>query len=344
MRKILVIFLMISLVSVLSPVVDETVAANETKPIIMRIGYATINDSQDFAGHKFKEQVEAATKGRVQVQLYPGSQLGTNQKVVDSVQNGTIEGTFQPSAFLGGFAPVLTTGDLPYLWPDQLVMLDILNNSAVGKDFCKISESKGTKIVGFVNQGTKHLVTNYPVNSVIDISGKKFRIMGAPVLADMVRIWGGSAVPMAFSEIYTALQQKTVDGIEQTMELTLLNKYYEAAPYILLTSHGQLPEALMLNAAWYKGLPQDTQRIIDKAGNTVYKEVAKYCEESNAAAVEKMKSFPKVKIVTPSVEVLDSFKKASLPTYDKFLKDVPAAKKFIDGFKAEIDKRSAPKK
>jgi C4-dicarboxylate-binding protein DctP len=314
--------------------------AAETKTYTMRIGYATINDTQDYAGHRFKEQVEAASNGRIKVELYPGSQLGTNQKVVDSVQNGTIEGSFQPTAFLGGFAPILTTGDLPYLWPDQHVMLDILNNTEIGAEFRKVAQDKGVVIVGFVNQGTKHIVANFPVNSVKDLSGKKFRVMGAPVLVDMIKFWGGSAVPMAFSEIYTALQQRTVDAIEQTMELTLLNKYYEAAPYILLTSHGQLPEAIMINANWYNNLPQDLQKIISDVGQSVYKNVAKFCDESNAAALEKMKQSSNIKVVVPSKDVLDGFKSASLPTYDKFIKDVPGAQKFVDGFKSEIAKRS----
>jgi C4-dicarboxylate-binding protein DctP len=316
-----------------------SLSAEET--YTMRIGYATINDSQDYGARLFKEKVEAATNGRVKIELYPGSQLGTNQKVVDSVQTGTVEGTFQPTAFLGGFVPVLTTGDLPYLWPDQHVMLDILNNTEIGHQFARVVESKGVVIVGFVNQGAKHMVTNTEIKDISGIKGKKFRVMGAPVLVDMMRIWGGSAVPMAMSEIYTALQQKTVDGIEQTMELTQIFNYFEAAPYILLTSHGLLPEGIMVNAAWYNNLPEDIRSIMNEIGHSVYKESSLYCDKANQEALDKMKAHPRVQVLTPSDEVLRGFKDASAAVYEKFMADNPEARVFVEGFQAEVAKRTA---
>lgn len=320
---------------------DEGATGNQGQTYTMKVGYATINDTQDHAGHVFKEKVEAATGGRLKVELYPGSQLGTNQKIVDSLQTGTIEATLQPTAFLGGFAPVLTTGDLPFLWPDQYVMLDILNNTPIGEEFMSAAEDKGVKILWFFNEGTKHITTNFPVDSVDDLKGKKFRVMGAPVLADMMTYWRASAVPLAFSEIYTALQQGTVDGIEQTLELTYLNKYYEAAPYIFLSAHGLLPTALMVNARWYDGLPQDIQDAIREAAHASTEEVEKWTDEKNAEALELMKQDPKVQVTTPDPATIDAFKEAVMPLYDKFVQDVPQAEKFVKGFQDEVAKRTS---
>ena len=319
------------------------IADGSAKSYTMKIGYACRNDTQDFTGIKFKELVEKATGKHLKVQLYPGSQLGSNQKVVDSVQTGTIQATLQPTAFLGGFSPLLTTADLPYLWPDQATMLDILNYSEIGEKFAKSIENKGVSIIGFFNQGTKQIVANVEVKTVEDMAGKKFRVMGAPVLADMMSFWGAAAVPLPFNGIYTALQQKTVEGIEQTVELTFLFKYFEAAPNITITNHGELPSILMVNSKWIKDLPDDIQKAIKDSFLSASKESAAYSIKANKDALIEMEKSSKVQVIRPSKESLEAFKTTALPLYDKFKSDVPEAKFYIDGFSAMIKERSKQK-
>jgi len=317
---------------------DNNVDPGET--FVLRIAFATANDTQHNVGKLLKENIEANTDGRVTVELYPANQYGTNQMVVDSVQNGTLEAMLQPTAFLGGFAPVLTTGDLPYLWPDQDVMLEVLNETEIGQEFKTAVEDKGVKIIWFYNEGTKHITTNTAVNSVEDMKGKKFRVMGAPVLVKMMPYWGATAVPLDFGEIYTALQQRTVDGIEQTPELTFLFKYYEAAPYTLLTAHGLLPIGFMVNIDWFESLPDDIREAIEQAAIDSAPEAVQFNKDSTATALQAIEDDAKVIVTTPTDEVLAAFKEAVAPLYDAFVEEVPEAKKYVDGFLAEVLKRT----
>lgn len=341
MKRLLSILMILTMVLML-PACASTESgsddADQEKSYVMKLGYATVNDTQDFIGNEFKKEVEAASNGRVVVELYPGSQLGSNSVVVDSVCNGTIEATLQPTAFLGGFAPIITTGDLPYLWPDQYVMLDILNNTDIGHQFADTVSDKGVTVLGFFNEGTKQVTSNKPVNSLSDMKGLKFRVMGAPVLADMVSFWGASAVPLGMAEVYTALQQGTVDAIEQTCELTYAYQYHEAAPYILMTNHGLLPCVFMVNTNWFSSLPEDVQQVIQDSFITVVPDGMTYTDDANNNAYENMKADTNVTIVEPSDAVLQEFIDAAIPLYEKFAGQVEGAQGFIDAFKEEVEK------
>lgn len=312
--------------------------AADTKTYTMRIAYATIGSVLDYSCNMFKEKVEAATDGRLKVELYPGAQLGSNEKCLDLVQNGVIECNCQPTAFLGGLLPILTLPNLPFLWPDQYIMMDILNNTSIGKEFAKEAEKVNLKIYGFYVEGSKQIALNSPVNTIEDVKGKKFRVMG-PTLVDMVNLWGASAVPISFDAVYTALQQGMIDGIEQTLPLIEVNSFYETAPYILLTNHGLIDWAFLVNYNWYNSLPKDIDQAIQDALDSIYMDVAKYYDERNIKALTSLKEKPKVTIVDPTPEVIDQFKKASEPIFDKTIKDILGSEKYIEAFRAEVEKR-----
>ena len=157
--------------------------------ITMKIGYATANDAQDQAGKLLKQKIEAETNGKVNVQLFPASQLGNNQQIIQGVSNGSIEANLQPTAFLGGFAPLLTVADLPFLWKGRESVEKVLNDPEISKPLFNVLSQKGIKGLAFYEYGPKNFLTTFPVDQVDALSKHKFRVMQAPVLIDQYNAW-----------------------------------------------------------------------------------------------------------------------------------------------------------
>ncbi len=297
--------------------------------ITMKIGYATANDAQDQAGKLLKQKIEAGTNGKVNVQLFPASQLGNNQQIIQGVSNGSIEGNLQPTAFLGGFAPLLTIADLPFLWKDRESVEKVLNDPEVSKPLFDILAQKGIKGLSFYEYGPKNFLTTFSLDETDALSKHKFRVMQAPVLIDQYKAWNIIAIPTSMGEVYTALQQKTIEGLENTPDHFYQNKFFEVAPYYTESSHGHLVLIFIVNGKWFNSLPQDIQQTIAKVSVDIAPDVRKWGENKDQESLEKMKSSGKVTVKKMSSEQLNLLRSKSQVIYDNFIKINPGADSLI---------------
>ena len=233
----------------------------------MLIGNATANDTQAAANDKFAELVTKYSKGRINASARHGESLGNNAQMLSALQAGSVHGMIYPAGFMSRTVPELALFDMPFLLP--AAPANITAFAAQSKFAAKMIElagQKGIHIIGFHGIGPHSFLTKCPVNKLADIQGKKFRVIPSPPRVGAYQDWGGVARPMEFSEVYTALQQGTLDGMENPPDVIYKMKMHEVAKYYTITEHFAFVSNVIVSKKWFDGLPKDLQGVVTKAG------------------------------------------------------------------------------
>ena len=312
------------------------IQAQELKPIIMRVATPTTKDPQVYEMEKFKEAVEKNSNGRINVELYPSCQLGSNSQMLQGLQAGTIHGLLEPTAFLGGFCSVLNIVDLPYFFDDVWSATKLLNGPA-GDDLRYYLAKKGIITASFYPYGDRVLLLKEPIRSINDFRGKKIRIMGAKVLRDQINSWGGTGVPMDVPELYTALQQGTIDGLESAAQFFASLRYYEVAKFILTEPKGAEVTIFMMNKKWLENLPDGLEIVVLQSAKEIQLLAEKYSKETEEAAINKMQEAG-LEVIDASPELRNQLKSACESVYRAFLEENPDAKPIYEKLKKDIDR------
>jgi tripartite ATP-independent transporter DctP family solute receptor len=291
--------------------------------------------------HLYGENLAKRTKGRIKVQVYPSGQLGGNRQIIEGLQLGTIEGTITPTAFLGGFEPLLTAFDLPFLFPD-IETASRVANSDVGMALAAEAEKKGIKGVAFYGEGAKVFSTAFPVRKPADFEGKKIRSMPATVLLDQFRAWGANPVPMEFTETYNALAQGVVAGQEQQYGLVHDLRFYEVSKHLTESNHGFFVEMFMVSKKWFDRLPRDLQNAVTAEAQALVPVRLKWTDEYSKASLEKILATRKdVVFHKLTKDEWEAFRKASLSVHDKFAQANGAkAAQYLERIKAKTKELS----
>ncbi len=210
---------------------------------------------------KFKELVEAGSNGRVTVEVYPNAQLGGERAVLEGLQLGTIEMGIITSGALSGFVPDFAILDLGYLFKDNTTAQKILNGK-LGQSLSQKMEGAGIRNLGFIDCGYRSVYSQKPVLKPEDLKGMKIRTMENPAHQALFRSLGASPVPMAWPELYTGLQQGTVDAAENVIDVYYSSKHGEVAKHYSLTNHVYLVVMYMVSEKFYQSLPKDLQDLV----------------------------------------------------------------------------------
>jgi TRAP-type mannitol/chloroaromatic compound transport system substrate-binding protein len=158
--------------------------------------------------------VERETLGSVQVQLFPNRQLGDERQMLEGMRFGTVDAGIITNAVIAQIEPAFSVNDLPFLFANEAQAHKVLDG-AVGAELAKRLSTKGIVALGYMEGGFRNMINNKrPVNAPGDVAGVKYRVMQNPVFIDMFNSMGGSAIPMAWGETFTAVQQGTIDGLE----------------------------------------------------------------------------------------------------------------------------------
>jgi C4-dicarboxylate-binding protein DctP len=256
----------------------------------------TPDTPKGLAAQKFKVLAEQRSNGRVQVQVYPNSQLYKDKEEIEALQLGAVQ-MLAPS--LSKFGPLGTREfevfDVPYLFPDKATLYRTLDGK-IGKELFAKLESKGIRGLAFWDNGYKQIHANKPINTVADLKGLKLRIQSSKVLEAQMRGIGASPQVLAFGEVYTALQTGTVDGGENTLSNIFTQKMHEVQKHITLSNHGYIGYGVIVNKKFWEGLPADLRAVLEQAMKeaTVYeREVA---QQENDRALAGIKALKKTEI------------------------------------------------
>lgn len=241
-------------------------------------------ESPEHAGAtKFKEVIEEKSGGKIKVDVYPASQLGSLREQVESTQIGEIDITMQPTAVVTPFVDDVKIADLPYIWPANAEQMYAVLDSDVGEEVLATLEKGGFKGLGFWPGGYKLMTTkNTAITKPEDLKGLTMRVMESPLLIDQYKLWGANAIPVPYSEVYNSLQQGMVDGQENPLQTIFLNNYHEVQGNIIQTYHGAMTYLLMANQSWFDGLDANVQELIleaDEQGKNVARQVLKETED-----------------------------------------------------------------
>ena len=230
---------------------------------------------------KFKEIVEQKLAGKVTVEVFPNSQLFGDNKVLEAMQLGDVQLAAPSLSKFKKYTKKLQIFDLPFLF-DDINAVDRFQQSDAGQKLLKSVERKGLLGLGYLHNGMKQMSSNQPLKLPGDAHGKKFRIMSSDVLAAQYEAVGAIPVKKPFSEVFTLLQTKAIDGQENSWSNIQSKKFYEVQDYISETNHGVLDYLIVTSKSFWKSLPKDIRGQVQAALNEAI-------THGNAIAAQKAK-------------------------------------------------------
>ncbi len=299
---------------------DKKPAGAEKQPekIVLRFGHTTSTETPTHKGAQyFADKVKEKTNGRVEVQIFPGGQLGGEKAQLEGLMAGTHDFHLGTQAPLSNWLPQFMALDLPYLISSEQQADKILNGE-VGKYLLNLLPSKGLYGLGWGENGFRDFTNSKrPLFTPDDLKGLKIRVMENKLMIDTFKLWGCDPTPIPFPEVYTALQQKTVDGQENPAILIEKSRFYEVQKYLSITHHFYSPLILYASKVTMDKLPEDIKKAIFEAGAEACEYQKKVLREDNAKAVAVMeKAGIQVNRLTP--EQMKVWADTSRPIYEMY--------------------------
>jgi tripartite ATP-independent transporter DctP family solute receptor len=228
-------------------------------------GIQPIEHPSSFAEKFFAEQVGILTNGAVKVENYHNTQLGDAVANVQSVRNGTIGFTVVSASNLNQVVPAMDMMSLPFIFKNEAHFWWYLAQPQA-EAFVKALEEKGLKKIGYIDSGSRNLFTQKPVKTPADMKGQKIRVMASPVMVKTMEALGATGVPVAWAELYTALQTGVVDGAENNHPSVVAKKFYEVSKFYTLDEHMRIPDLLVVSMKFYNSLNDQQKAAVMQAG------------------------------------------------------------------------------
>jgi tripartite ATP-independent transporter DctP family solute receptor len=230
---------------------------------------------------EFEKFMEEGSDGRVDVQLYPNSELGDDATVLQSIQMGSVEMSICSSSVLSQFDPKFNVIFLPFMFSSAEECEAALRGD-FGDMYNAWMEAYGLKGLAWQYDGARNIGnTKRPILKLEDVKGLKLRCMNSDIFIEMFRLMGANATPMAYSEIYTSVQNGVVDGNDNPAGLFVESKFYEVHKYYSLTGHVYGTANAVISKAFYDKLPEDIKALVDE-GSATYLEDWQITQARNA--------------------------------------------------------------
>ncbi len=291
--------------------------AEAQAPIVMKFGTVVGpgNPTNDAADEFARVAAEKST-GRIKVEVYMNNQLAKGEAAhLEGVQLGTVDVAAIGSAPIGGmFEPAYQALDLPFLWTSRAQVWKVMDGP-VGHELLTRMEAKGVKGLCFGGGwGFRNMMSNKrPIFTPEDMKGQTIRVQESPTYIAMMKALGANPVPMPWIEVYLAMKQGTVDGLELPTFSLVSEKMHEVTKYYSLTRHSYPPIAYFVNLRKYQALPADLRAAVDEAGKAA-------CSIHRKIEVEKEKSdlefMKKAGVQVNEVKDLKAFQDRMGPVYD----------------------------
>ena len=268
---------------------EENADTGEVKTIRAGIG---LNDKhpQYLGLLKFKEIVEEKTNGQIIVETYHSGQLGDDRTMTEALQLGTQEVVIPSTAPLANFVPEFSVFDFPFLFPNEQVADKVLDGEVGQKFLDKLSDQNLVGLSYWENGFRQVSNSKTPIASAADFKGLKLRTMENDLHLEAFRALGANPTPMAFTELFTAMQQGTVDGQENPFATIYLSKFYEVQDYVSNTNHIYSPFVFLMSKTFYDGLTEEQQKIVKDASVEAGLYERQLNREANAKYIEDLQA------------------------------------------------------
>lgn len=269
---------------------------------------------------KFKDEVEKKSNGRVSIQLFPNAQLGGDLQALNAVKTGQIDMCVAAAPGSSTLSSSVQLSELPFFYPDYDAARKVLDGEA-GQMALKTLERQGVKGLAWGEVGFRGVMNNRkPIKTVADFKGMKIRVVENPLYVTTWRSLGANPVPMAWQEVYTALQQGTIDGVDTNYAGFIDGKIYEVAKHLAVTNHSYTGNLLLMNLAKFNALPSDLKKVVEDAAKVGGAEARNAAKSIDGGAVEMMKK-QGVTVTTPPRE---GFVASMKSVYDEFTPKIGA--------------------
>jgi tripartite ATP-independent transporter DctP family solute receptor len=260
-------------------------------------GIQPIEHPSSYAEKYFGEEVGILTKGSVKVEVYHNTQLGDAVANVQSVRNGTIGFTTVSASNLNQVLPAMDMYSLPFLFKNETHFWWFLAQPPA-QELAKQLEDKGIKVIGYIDSGSRNFFTQKAVRTPDDLKGQKIRVMASPVMVNTMKSLGATGVPVAWAELYTALQTGVVDGAENNHPSVVAKKFYEVSKYYTLDEHMRIPDVIAMSMKLWNQLNPEQQKAVLEAGARAQAYMRGAWKISEVKDIEQLKS-KFVEIINP---------------------------------------------
>ncbi|VTU21734.1 C4-dicarboxylate-binding periplasmic protein precursor [Variovorax sp. PBL-H6] len=295
------------------------VPAHAQQPIVIKFSHVVAeNTPKGQAALKFKELAEKKLPGKVQVQVFPSSQLFGDAKELEALLLGDVQLIAPSLSKFDRYTKKIQVFDLPFLF-DDVEAVDRFQASPQGQSLLATMKGKGLLGLAYWHNGMKELSTNKDkLQRPEDVKGLKFRIQSSDVLEAQFRAVGANPQKMAFSEVYQALQTGVVDGQENTWSNIYSQKYHEVQKTIAATNHGVIDYMVVTNAKWWEGLPADVRKGLSEAMAEATRFGNDVANDLNERDRKRIIEAGKAKVVVLSKDDIAAWRKAMEPVWKKF--------------------------
>lgn len=288
----------------------------QKKAFAIRFGTTLSASSHNAIADKFfTDEANKRAAGGLQVQLFTDGQIGASRDLLEGVQLGTVQMAEVSTANITPFLADTLVFDLPYVFTSQPALLKFLD-SPIGSEKLAVERFGTISMRGlcWYDTGARKIYNSKKaINSPDDLKGMKIRVEENPVRVAALNAMGAQATPMAFTEVYGALQQKVVDGAENSEQTYLTNKHFEVAPFLSITDHFMTPNTIVISKSFFAGLPKELQDLVIQVGKDAGAFQRKLWNEGGAKVMADLKA--------AGVKVNDADKKAFKATVGKVQQD-----------------------
>lgn len=286
---------------------------------VLRLGHGLDPSHPVHKGmERFAKEVDELSDGNMKIEIYPSEQLGSEREMIEMLQIGSLDMSKVSAAVLGNFSPLYKVLSVPYLFRNRHHRFEVLDSS-VGDSLRLAPVKYGFRAVGFYDAGFRSFYTNKrPIRKPADLDGMKVRVMESETAIKTVEALGGSPTPIAWGELYSALQQGVVDGAENNPPTYRLANHYQVTEYFSLDQHSAIPDVVIISEETWDKLSKQEKEILGKAFERSEEYQKKLWKEATDEALEKVKEAG-IEVIRPDKE---PFRKAVQPVYESF-KDQP---------------------
>ncbi|PDT82556.1 TRAP transporter substrate-binding protein [Sinorhizobium sp. BJ1] len=270
---------------------------------------------------KFAELVNEKSGGKIEVKLFPGGTLGGDVQTVSALQGGVVEMTVLNAGILANNVKQFGVVDLPFLF-NSGEEADKVMDGPFGQSLLKLLPDTGLVGLGYWELGFRNLTNNrHPVTKLDDIKGLKIRTIQSPIPLELFNTLGANAVPLPYTELYTALETGTVDGQENPAANILNAKFYEVQKYMTLTRHQYNPQIVLVSKKFWDGLNDEEKAVLQSAATEARDFQRKVSREQDAKAIEEIKKTG-MEISELSPEETQKLRDAVKPVIEKFSAEI----------------------
>lgn len=287
----------------------------------LRFAFQNVKDHpQGLGAQKFADLVSEKSGGKMKVRLFPGGTLGGDLQTVSALQGGTLDVTVLNSGILAAQVPDFALFDFPFLFENSEQAYTVMDGP-VGQELGKRLESKGLIGLGYWDLGFRQVTNNSrPITGPQDLEGLKIRVIQSPIYLETFKALGANPVPMPFPEVYTGLEQRTVDGQENPFTVIDGSKFNEVQKYLSATNHIYNPQSLIIGQKTWNRLNTDEQSLIREAAAEATQYQRAITQERQGQALDTLKQ--SMQFNELDKQAVEAFREKVRPVIEQFSKDI----------------------